>query len=519
MVNGGLARSGGTQNPDPKHQTPESTMSKNKTAVPPEDDVDTTCLGEPFTKAEVAESPIPHYVRRPTATPPPYSPAPNSGAILPASLADQPPNASAPPDDDLDTTCLGEPITEAEVPDSPIVRCVREPKATMLGQSLAPDSQPILAQSVTAKFLGMKESGFVATDEDFRKLRAEMVSRGVAPDAPINRLIELFSKPEITDEEMVEVFQCFREDYGTADLPPASMAFQNRPPAGWSGGARRRPRGEEPVLDLYLSQVKSGAIPSIHLSEDPASLASLKHSMLAYGQTVPLLVVRDATNPDHVFVINGHRCLQVARELGWMKIKCLVRSIENETEALILHLLENTRRKTVTPYELAVYVELLARQHGVQVRALAELLGYSPSYIYSMLKCLNLPETILSDWKNQHPALTIARVFALIREPDPLSAWQRLRSKYERATQDVAAVPPSDEPADDPTAWEPYRRPTKTALLKVRDLVSRAKMPSTQEGVRELALGLLDYACGKTSQVPHLRVPELRKRSPRASRR
>jgi len=494
-------------------------MSKNKTAVPPDDDVDTTCLGEPFTDAEVAESPILHYVRKPKASPPRYSPAPNSEAILPTSVVDQPPDASAPPDDDLDTTCLGEPITEAEVADSPIVRRVREPKATMLGQSLAPDPQPIPPESVTAKFIGAKESGFVATDEDFRKLRAEMVSRGVAPDAPLNRMIELFSKPEITDEEIEGFFQCLREDGGTADLPPASVAFQNRPPAGWSGGARRRPLDEEPVLDLYLSQVKSGAIPSIHLSEDPASLASLKHSMLAYGQTVPLLVVRDATNPDHVFVINGHRCLQVARELGWMKIKCLVRSIENETEALILHLLENTRRKTVTPYELAVYVELLARQHGVPVRNLAELLGYSPSYIYSMLKCLNLPETILSDWRNQHPALTIARVFALTRGPDPLSAWQRLRSKYERATQDVAAVPPSDEPADDPTASEPYRRPTKTALLKVRDLVSRAKMPFTQEAVREMALGLLDYARGNTSQVPHLRVPELRKRSPRTSRR
>jgi len=76
-----------------------------------------------------------------------------------------------------DTTCLGEPITEAEVADSPIVRCVREPKATMLGQSLAPDPQPIPPESVTAKFIGAKESGFVATDEDFRKLRAEMVSR------------------------------------------------------------------------------------------------------------------------------------------------------------------------------------------------------------------------------------------------------------------------------------------------------------------------------------------------------
>jgi len=202
--------------------------------------------------------------------------------------------------------------------------------------------------------------------------------------------------------------------------------------------------------------------------------------MLEYGQTVPLLVVCDATNPDRVFVINGHRCLQVARELGWMKIKCLVRSIENETEALILHLLENTRRKTVTPTNWrsmsncwhASMACRFATSRGCWATVRATSTACSSA---SICRRLSFPIG------NQHPALTIARVFALIREPDPLSAWQRLRSKYERATQDVAAVPPSDEPADDPTAWEPYRRPTKTALLKVRDLVSRAKMPSTQE--------------------------------------
>jgi len=58
-----------------------------------------------------------------------------------------------------------------------------------------------------------------------------------------------------------------------------------------------------------------------------------------------------------------------------MKIKCLVRSIENETEALILHFAGEHTPKDRHTLRTGVYVELLARQHGVPVRNLAGLLG------------------------------------------------------------------------------------------------------------------------------------------------
>jgi len=151
-------------------------MSKNKTAVPQKTTSIPPALENPSLRRKLlnrrfltmSEDPrqlrlpiLPHPIREPFC-PRAWRTSPPMPPLLPMTISTPPALVNPSP---------------SRGSDSPIVRCVREPKATMLGQSLAPDSQPILAQSVTAKFLGMKESGFVATDEDFRKLRAEMVSR------------------------------------------------------------------------------------------------------------------------------------------------------------------------------------------------------------------------------------------------------------------------------------------------------------------------------------------------------
>jgi len=76
----------------------------------------------------------------------------------------------------------------------------------------------------------------------------------------------------------------------------------------------------------------------------------------------------------------------------------------------------------------------------------------------------------------------------------------------------VAAVPPSDEPADDPTAWEPYRRPTKTALLRSRSRVSGED--AIYSGRRQgTGTGLLDLRLWQERRrFLTFAFPELRKR-------
>ena len=412
-------------------------------------------------------------------------------------------------DDDIDTSNLGDPITDAEVDESPLLR---KPKANLPGNLPASISRLIPRDSTLGKILARRDPHYVPTLKELKQLREDLEPNASFPDPLLDELLAWeASGHNPTDAQIAKFLQRLGEESDIVELPPPSMASRNRPVISWSEGARRRPGVEEPVLDLPLGQLRAGAFPRIHLGDDDAELVRLTNSMLVYGQIGVLLVVRHATIPDCYFVINGHRCLQAARNLGWPTIKCLVRSIEKGTEALILHMLENSLRKTPTSYETAVFCELLARR-GVKPRDIAKLLGYSPTYIYNMLKCLHLPTNILADWQHQHPALTIANVIALAYSPDSAAAWERLRAKYERAMNPVAGVPPSDGHADDLPGWEPYQRPSKVAALKVRDVLSRADMPCTPEEVRELALGLVDYFRGVRPNVPHIRIPQLKKR-------
>jgi len=70
----------------------------------------------------------------------------------------------------------------------------------------------------------------------------------------------------------------------------------------------------------------------------------------------------------------------------------------------------------------------------------------------------------------------------------------------------------------DSSGWEEYRRPSKAAIRRMRDVVIRAKLPSDPESLRELAVGLLDWARGATSKVPHVLASPLKKRPRRRAR-
>ena len=416
--------------------------------------------------------------------------------------------------DDLDVyACSGDATTDPKLPESLTNQPVQKPKASPPGQLPASISRPIPENSAFGKILAKNDPHYVPTIEELKQLHAELEPNAGVRDPVLDKLVAWeASGHNPTDAEEAAFYQLLGEESGTAELPPPSMAFRNRPVISWSEGARRPPGVEEPVLDLPVGKISAGDFPRIHMCDDPDALVGLRNAMLVYGQTAPILVVRHAKIRDCYVVIDGHRRLQAARDLGWREIKCLVRSIESQTEAPILHMLANILQKTPTTYELAVFAELLARKYRVPVLDLARLLGFSGSYIYSLLRCLRLPPNILGDWQHQHPALTISRIFALAHAPDPTSAWERLRARYERTMNPVAGVPPSDEAADDPSAWEPYRRPSKVAALKVRDVLSHTDMPCTQEEFRELALGLVDYFRGVTPNVPHIRAPRLKKR-------
>ena len=314
-----------------------------------------------------------------------------------------------------------------------------------------------------------------------------------------------------------------------ADMPfEASEEYSRHRdlPTLWRQGLRRRSLVDapsDPVLDIPLSRISTAELDNVRSVEDEAQFRGLMASMESAGLINPITVVAEAKRQGHYVVICGFRRFRAACELGWNSIKASLRTISTQAEAYLLNLLENTSRATITTHDLAARCELLVRHFRIPVSELSKQLGYSPSHVHNLVRLLGaLPKSILDDWKNAHPLLSIARLDRLSQ--DTLGAegkWQTMRRAFAR---DEFKRPPTLEEqfadledaeisaAHDPTGWQPFKRPSKAAIIRVRDIIARQKLPEDPQQFRALALGLCDFFRGVTASVPGVLTPPLKKR-------
>jgi hypothetical protein len=153
---------------------------------------------------------------------------------------------------------------------------------------------------------------------------------------------------------------------------------------------------------------------------------------------------------------------------------------------------------------------------------LAKQLGYSLSYVYTLIRLLtSLPASVLQDWKAGHPLLSLPRLERLAHDvADGENKWlsmRRLHAKEEgkplpSLEEQLACLDDEDDAAHDVTGWTPFKRPTKAAILRIRDVLARQRMPADPKEFRQLAIGLCDYVRGASSTIPFVLTPPLRKR-------
>ncbi|MGC9986297.1 MAG: hypothetical protein ABSF35_22090, partial [Polyangia bacterium] len=77
------------------------------------------------------------------------------------------------------------------------------------------------------------------------------------------------------------------------------------------------------------------------------------------------------------------------------------------------------------------------------------------------------------------------------------------------------AVPTTFKPCEsdlDESGWEPFRRPTRAKLARLRDILMRAKLPIDPEKLRELLIGVVDWTRGAKRSIPHVLAPPLKER-------
>lgn len=275
---------------------------------------------------------------------------------------------------------------------------------------------------------------------------------------------------------------------------------------------------EEPVLDIPLRLISTSGIENVRTAENEEKFRALVLSMQQNGLIHPVVVAKHPNRPGHYFLLCGSRRFRAAAELGWPAIRASVREIKSVAEAHVLNIVENLDRSDITSYELAVACERMTRQFRMSPSQLAKAIGYSLSHVQNLVRLLTtLPSPILEDWKAAHPLLSCKRLERLAHDPDAVTKWQAARSKYtrEEGARPLTLEEQLEDTAsedDDPTGWQPYKRPTKAAILRLRDVLARQTLPEDPRKVREMMVGICDYVRGARADVPHAIAPPPRRR-------
>lgn len=144
----------------------------------------------------------------------------------------------------------------------------------------------------------------------------------------------------------------------------------------------------------------------------PESVDELVFSIKEVGIIQPLIV---AESGDGYELIAGHRRLLAAEISQLTEVPCIVvdaRDLDKE----ILKMHENIGRADINPIDWANHLGYLKQQYHLSNAKLAEMIGFSESWVSEHLEILNYPEEVLIAIQNQTLAFSSARELAKIKD-------------------------------------------------------------------------------------------------------
>lgn len=123
---------------------------------------------------------------------------------------------------------------------------------------------------------------------------------------------------------------------------------------------------------------------------EPEALSDLVESIRANGLLQPL-VVRPAGEAWEI--VAGERRWRALQELGWKRAPVIIRELTDE-QMLVLALVENLQRESLSPLEEARGYEQLQESFGLTQQEVAERVGRDRSTVANTLRLLKLPDSI-----------------------------------------------------------------------------------------------------------------------------
>jgi ParB family chromosome partitioning protein len=156
---------------------------------------------------------------------------------------------------------------------------------------------------------------------------------------------------------------------------------------------------------------------------DPGALKELAGSIRESGVVSP--VVLRSRGANQFELLAGERRWRAAQLAGLHEIPAIVRDDLSETEALVVGLIENLQRESLTPMETAAGLKQLGEMFGLTHEQMGERIGKSREYVTNHLRLLNLAPPVQALVNEGHLSMGHAKVLASL-PVDQQNQWAAL---------------------------------------------------------------------------------------------
>ena len=171
----------------------------------------------------------------------------------------------------------------------------------------------------------------------------------------------------------------------------------------------------------------------------PEELADLERSIRENGLLQPV-VVRPSPDPagDRYQLVAGERRLRAVTALGWDAVPAVIRDVDDRT-LLVLALVENIQRESLSPLEEAEGYQLLVEEFALTQGEVAQAVGRSRSSVANALRLLRLPPSVRRLLEEEALSMGHARALLAIDDPGRLTELARRAARESWSVREVEA--------------------------------------------------------------------------------
>ena len=172
------------------------------------------------------------------------------------------------------------------------------------------------------------------------------------------------------------------------------------------------------VMRLPLELIRPGKAQMRRIF-DAEALDNLAESIRSAGLIQPV-VVRSVEGGYELLA--GERRWRAAQRAGWHEIPAIVRDDVDDEEAVVLGLIENLQRESLTPMETAHGLKELSARLSLTHAAAADRIGKSRVYVTNFLRLLNLCDSVQQQVNAGELSMGHARALATL-PPSEQAEW------------------------------------------------------------------------------------------------